>query len=91
MNVVNARANLVRVAVLLEGVQKFHVTLGCLDGDDIGVKALDGREDIIEVGIAEVRVSLKSVRDASGSELEGINSPLEVTVPVYTTEWKLVK
>jgi hypothetical protein len=71
-------------------VQEFHVTLGCLDGDDISVKALDGWEDVIEVGIAEVGMSLKSIRDAGGTELEGINGPFEVTVPVYTTEGKLI-
>jgi len=35
-------------------------------------------------------VRLKGIRDAGGGELEGIDSPLEVTVPVYATERKLM-
>ena len=54
MDVVNAGADLVRVAVLVESVQEFHVTLGRFDGDDIGVKALDGGENVVEVGIAKM-------------------------------------
>jgi hypothetical protein len=86
VDVIDTRADLVGVAVLLEGVEQLHVSLGGLDGDDIGVKALDGREDVVEVGVAEVGVDLELVGDTSGSELEGVDSPLEVGVPVSTTE-----
>ena len=58
VDVVNTRADLVGVAVLLEGLEQLEVALGRLDGDDVGVKTLDGGEDVIEVGVAEVRVGL---------------------------------
>ena len=89
MDVIHTRPDLVGVAVLFEGVQELHVALGGLDGDDIGVKALDGREDVVKVGVAEVRVSLQSIRDASSAELERINSPFKVAVPINTTKREL--
>jgi hypothetical protein len=61
MDVVNTGTDLVGVSVLLEGVQELHVTLGRLDRNDIGVKALDGREDVIKVGVAEMGMSLESI------------------------------
>lgn len=89
MNVINTGADLIRVAVLFESMQELHVTLGRLNRDDISVEALNGREDVIEVGIAEVRVSLESIRDASSGELERINGPFKVAVPIHTTKGKL--
>ena len=41
----------------------------------IGVQTLDGWENVIGVGIAEVRVGLGRVRNTSGREMEGINGP----------------
>ena len=90
MDVVNTRANLIRVAVLLERMQELHIALGGLDGDDISVKTLDGGEDVVEIGIAEVGVSLEGIRHTRGGELKRINSPLEVTVPVHATQGKLI-
>lgn len=66
MDIVNARANLVRVSIVLEGVEEFHVALRRFDRDDISIKTLDGWEDIVEVGVTEVRVGLESVGDPSG-------------------------
>jgi len=82
VNVVYAGADLVRVAIMLESVQELHVALRRLDGDDISIETLDRREDVIEVGVAEVRVGLKLVADTSCRELKGVDGPLEVAVPV---------
>jgi hypothetical protein len=90
MNVINTRADLIRVTILLESMQELHVALGGLDRDDISVKALDGGEDVVEVGITEVGVGLEGIRHTRGGELKGINSPLEVTVPVHATQGKLI-
>lgn len=91
VNIIDTGANLVGVAVVLEGVKEFHVSLGSLDRDNISVEALDGWEDIIEVRVAEVGVSLEGVANTSGGKLEGVNGPLEVSIPVSTTERKLVE
>lgn len=89
MNVVNTGTNLVGVSVLLEGVEQLHVTLGSLDGDDIGIETLDRREDIVKVRVTEVGVSLQSIGNASSRELEGVNCPLEIAVPINATKRKL--
>jgi len=54
MDVINTRADLVGVAIMLEGVEKFHVALGGLDRDDVSIKTLDRREDVVEIRVTEV-------------------------------------
>lgn len=89
MNVVDTGPNLVRIAKLLESAEQLEVALRRLDRDDIRIKALDRWENIVEVRVAEVGVSLSLVRDTGGSESEGVNSPFEVVVPVDTAQRKL--
>ena len=89
VDVVDTRANHVRVAVLLESSEQLHVTLRGFNGDNISIETLDRWEDVVEVGVAEVRVSLRGITDTSGGQLEGVNCPAEVVVPVNTTERKL--
>ena len=89
MDVVDTRADLVGVSVLLEGLEKLHVTLGCLDGDDISIETLDGWEDVVKVGVAEMRVSLELIGDTGCGKFEGVNSPLEVGVPVRAAKGQL--
>ena len=91
MDVVNTGSNLVSISVVLEGLEQLHITLRCLDRDDIGIQTLDGWEDIIEVRVAEVGVGLGSIGDASGGEAEGVNGPGEVVFPISTSERKLQK
>ena len=86
VNVVDTRADLVRVAVVLESVQELHVALRRLDRDDICVQVLDGSEDVVKVGVAEVRVGLQGIGDTCGSELERRKSPVEVSRPVNLAE-----
>ena len=91
MNVVNTRTNLVSVSVVLEGLEQLHVALRRLDRDHIGIQTLDGWEDIIEVGVAEVGVGLGGIGDASSGKTEGVNGPGEVAIPISTTERELNK
>lgn len=89
MNVVDTRANLVGVPVMFEGGEELHVGLGSFDGDDVSIQTLDRGENVVEVRVAEVRVGLELVGNTSGGKLEGVNSPLEVGVPVRTAERQL--
>ena len=89
VDVVDAGADLVGVTVLLEGVQELEVALRRLDGDDVSVKALDGGEDVVKVGVAEVRVGLGDVFDTGGGKTEGVDSPGKVIVPIDPAERKL--
>jgi len=74
---------------MFEGVEELHVGLGGFDRDDISIKTLDGRENVVEVRVAKVRVGLELVSNTGGGELEGVNSPLEVGVPVRAAERQL--
>jgi len=65
VDVVDTGADLVGVAVMLEGVKELHVGLGGFNGDDISIETLDGGEDVVEVGVAEVGVGLELVSDTS--------------------------
>lgn len=89
VDVVDTGTDLVGVTILLERMQQFHVTLGELDGNDISVKALDRWEDIIKVRVAEVRVSLSNIRNTSSGKFERVDSPLQVLIPIGTTQWQL--
>ena len=89
MDVVDTGPDLVRVAVVLEGVEELEVALRRLNGDDVGIKRLNGGEDVVEVGVAEVRVGLERIGDTSGGELERRESPVEVGLPVSLAERKL--
>jgi len=77
VNIVNTRADRVRVSVVLESIDELHVALRCFDGDDICVKTLDLRKDVVEVGVAEVRVSLSVITNTSSRQLEGVSGPLQ--------------
>ena len=54
MDIVYTGTDLVRVPILLECFKKLHVALGCLDRNDISIKALNRGEDVVKVGITEV-------------------------------------
>jgi len=88
VDVIDTRANLVGITKLLESREEFHVTFRGLDGNDIGIETLDGGEDVIEVGIAEVRVRLEFIGNSSCGKLERVDCPLQVSVPVRATKGK---
>lgn len=86
VDVVNAGTNLVGIAIMLEGIQKLHVTLRGLDRNDISIQALDGWENIVKVGVTEMRMGLELVGNTGGSQFEGINSPFEICIPVASAK-----
>lgn len=90
MDVVNTRTNLVGIAVVLEGIQKLHITLRGFDRNDIRVQALNGGKDIVKVGITEVGMSLELVGNTGGGQFEGVNSPLEVCIPIAAAKRQLM-
>lgn len=89
MNIVDTRANLIRVAKLLEGAKKLEVALGSLNRDDVSIKTLNRGEDVIEIRVAEMGVCLQRVGDTSGGKLERVHGPLEVVVPINPAKRQL--
>jgi hypothetical protein len=90
VNVIHTGSDLVRVTVVLEGIKQLHVALRRLNRDDIRVKVLNRRKDVVEVGVAEVRVGLKGIGDTGGRELEGGESPSKVGLPIDLAKRKLL-
>lgn len=86
MDVKDTGSDLGVVTVGREGAKDTHVTLGVLDGQDIGIHADNGLEDILEVTVAHVGVDDGGILDTGGREQEGIDSPLEVKVKVNRAE-----
>lgn len=86
MDVKDTWANASGVAVGGKGVEDPHVALGVLDGQDIGIHADNGLEDILEITVAHMSVDDGGVVDAGGREQEGINGPLEVVLKVDGAE-----
>lgn len=76
---------------MLEGIQKLHITLRGLDRNDISIQALDGWENIVEVGVTEVGMSLELIGNTSGSQFEGVDSPLEILIPVAAAKGQLIE
>jgi hypothetical protein len=75
---------------MFEGIQQLHVSLGSFDRDDISIQALNGCEDIIEIGVAEVGVGLELVSDTSSGQLEGVDGPSQVGIPVGAAQRELM-
>lgn len=84
VNVVDTRADVAGVLLVNEDLEELGIGLRVLDGEDISIKGSDGVEEVLELRVAEVRVNLSGVLDASGGELEGVDSPLEVGFTLLT-------
>jgi hypothetical protein len=65
MDVIDARPDLVRMAVGGECVEQFHLRARGLDRDYIGIHCADRGDDVVELGVAHVRVDLRPIRHAA--------------------------
>src|SRR5712691_1473113 len=64
VDVVYTRTDLVGIAELAEALEQLHVGARGLDGDHVGIERRDRGQDVVEFGVAHVRVDLRPVRDA---------------------------
>src|SRR5690606_36803613 len=70
--------NVTGVLVLNEDLEELGVGLGVLDGENVSIESGNGVEEVLELGVAEVRVDLSRVLDTRGGESEGLDGPVEV-------------
>ena len=82
MDVVDAGADLVRVAIVPERVEQLHLRARGLDRDDVGVHRGDRIDDVVELGVAHVGVDLRLVAHAGRTEPEGVDRPVEIVFPL---------
>lgn len=78
VDVVDTGADVAGVSLVNEDLQELGIGLGVLDGEDIGVKGGDGVEEVLELGVTEVRVDLGGVLNAGGGQAERLDGPVEV-------------
>lgn len=80
VDVVDTRSDVSGVGRVNEDAEELSVRLAVLNGQDIGIEGGDGVEEVLELRVAEVRVDLSGILNASGGQLEGVDSPLEVGI-----------
>lgn len=68
------------VGLVNEDLEELGVGLGVLNREDISIQSGNGMEEVLELGVAEVRMDLSGVLNTSGGELEAVDSPLQVGV-----------
>ncbi|KUI73961.1 hypothetical protein VM1G_11931 [Cytospora mali] len=78
VDVVDTRSDVTRVSRVDEDLEQLSIRLAVLDGQDIGIQSRNGVEEVLELGVAEVRVDLGSVLNASGGQAESLDSPVQV-------------
>ena len=89
MDVVDTWADVAWVGFVNEDLEQFRITLTVLDGQNVGVQRRDGMEEILELGVAEVRVDLGRVRDTSGGEAESLDGVGEVVLTLAAlSKWE---
>src|SRR6266571_9261969 len=82
VDVVDPRTDLIRVLVLLEGLEQLRARARVLDRDDVGVHLLDHADDVVELAVTHVGVDLGRVRHTARRETERIHRPVEVRRPL---------
>src|SRR3546814_19946328 len=68
MDVIHPRTDVIRIMEVLEGAQKLHIGPRRFYGADVGIHGGYGLVDVVELGIAHMRVYLGRVLNASSSE-----------------------
>ena len=66
VDVVHTWADVSWVGLVDEDLEQLGIRLAVLDGQHVGIERSDGVEEVLELGVAEVRVDLGAVCDASG-------------------------
>src|SRR5712664_1093753 len=82
VDVVDTRADLVGILVVLESLQQLRAGAGVLDRDHIRIHALDHLQHVVELAVAHVRVNLRAVAHPRGRQAEGVYRPLQVGGPI---------
>jgi len=80
VDIVDTGANVAGVGFIDEDLEKLGIALAVLNAENIGIESGNGMEEVLELGVAEMRVDLGRVLDARGRELERVNGPRQVVL-----------
>jgi hypothetical protein len=80
VDVVDTRSDVSGVSRVNEDAEELGVRLAVLNGQDVSIESGNGVEEVLELGVTEVRVDLGSILNTGGGQLEGIDGPLKVGV-----------
>lgn len=58
VDIVDTRTDVTRIRLIDEDLEKLGIRLAVLDGENISIKSSDGVEEVLELGVTEVRVDL---------------------------------
>src|SRR3546814_13316781 len=81
MDVIHPRTDVIRIMEVLEGAQKLHIGPRRFYGDDVGIHGGYGLDDVVELGIAHMRVYLGRVLNASGRQAAALDGPTQLDLP----------
>lgn len=86
VNVIDARTDFIWIIKLFKRLQQLHVGTRGFDGDDVCVQRRNRIHDVVELAITHVSVDLCVIFRHGGVDTEGLYAPLEIGVPVATTQ-----
>src|SRR5712692_3415053 len=86
VDVVDPRADLVRVLVPAKGLEQLRAGARVLDRDHVRIHALDHADHVVELAVAHVRVNLGRVLHAARRQPKRIDGPVQVAAPVGPAE-----
>ena len=82
VDVVHARADVVRVFEFAERSQQIHVGARSFNGDYIGIHAGDVGQNVVELAVTHMGVDLRTVCRAHAGKTEALARPSQVFIPL---------
>ena len=86
MDVVHARADLVRVGECTKIIEQLHARARGFDRNDVGIHFGDFGQDVAEFGVAHVRVNLGVVAHGVSGDAKGEHGVVQIALPIAALE-----
>ena len=86
VDVIHARADVVGVVEVHEGIKQLHAGARGFDGDHVGIHLRNGGDDVVELRIAHVGVDLRFVAHATGGDAKARNRPVQIRLPLLAAQ-----
>ncbi|KAM3072695.1 hypothetical protein ACMFMF_011920 [Clarireedia jacksonii] len=84
VDVVDTRADVTWVSLINEDLEELSIRLAVLNGENISVKSSNGVEEVLELGVTEMRVDLGRILNTGDGETERLDSPVKISLTFLT-------